>query len=206
MHSPLNVVSPVLASLPVHHNEPVMTNCNFMHLETKIAENVVLTARKGRSNNKIDEETGLPQSCIGIPFRINHDHSMDILLMKSSKNEWRFPGGTWENDESKFECVKRESLEEGGVRVEVKKELLSSLHYSKKHGRISKRYIWFLVEIQEYFTRSAENRERQFFPFAEVSSCLATAEMKTAWITASETLLLMYKDEFDKYNTSQASP
>lgn len=157
-------------------------------LETQVSDNVVLTARKGRENQRIDKETGLPGSCIGIPFRVGREGTLEILLMKNNKNEWRFPGGTWEKDESKIECVLRECLEEGGLRGEVFDELEPTFHVSRKLNKINKRYFWFIVEIKEYFSRAAENRERKFFPFHNVSEQLSTKEMKDNWELAAQNL------------------
>jgi len=182
------------------HEEEVLALDNDVHVDirtmgsrprlktTQISDNVVLTARRGRENQRIDKETGLPGSCIGIPFRHGLD-GLEILLIKSNKGEWKFPGGTWENDESKEQCVVRECLEEGGLRGEIFLELEATFHVSRKLKKINKRYFWFLMEIQEYFSRAAENRERKFFPFQNVSDQLSTKEMKDNWDKASQVLI-----------------
>lgn len=168
----------------------------FVLVETVIPNSVVLTARKGKENQQIDVETGLPGSCIGIPFRVGREGTLEVLLMKSSRNEWRFPGGTWEKDESKEQCVVRECLEEGGLRGEVVRTLSPTFHVSRKSNKVNKRYFWFLIEIKEYFSRTAENRERQFFPYHLVSKQLydSTDEMKNKWASAAKVLAQMYKD------------
>jgi len=164
------------------HSQPMFS------LETKVSDSVVLTARKGRENQRIDKETGLPGSCIGIPFRVGRNGSLEILLITNSKDEWRFPGGTWEKDESKEQCVVRECLEEAGLRGEVFHQLNPTFHVSRKLNKINKRYFWFIVEIKEYFSRAAEERERKFFPFHHVSEQLSTKEMKDNWACAAQVL------------------
>merc|ERR1719445_115686 len=168
--------------------EEVVARDQAMVLETEVSDSTILTARKGRENQRIDEETGLPGSCIGIPFRVGRRGTLEILLMKNTKNEWRFPGGTWEKDESKEQCVVRECLEEGGLRGEVFHQLEPTLHFSRKLNKINKRYFWFLIEIKEYFSRAAENRERKFFPFHHVAEHLSTKEMKENWELAAQIL------------------
>lgn len=170
-------------------------------METEIPKNVTLTARKGRENIRFDPRTGLGFSCIGIPFRVNHDGSFMILLMKSNKGEWRFPGGTWENDETKEQCVVRECLEEGGIHAEVRFEMEPTLHFSRKLQRINKHYFWYVVEISEYFNRSAENRERKFFPLADVAEQLPTGEMRENWAKAAK-----FFETYDDTPSASSSP
>lgn len=148
-----------------------------------VPKDVILTSRsKERKNQMLDDETGLPLACIGIPFRILEDNEgVEILLVKNKKNEWRFPGGTWELDETKEECVVRECLEECGIHAKVIGSLGDSLHFSRKLQRVSKKYQWFLVEVEDFYTRSAEGNERRFVLFDDVFDILVAKEMKEKW-------------------------
>lgn len=166
--------------------------------ETEVPKSVVLTARKGRENSQIDAETGLPGSCIGIPFRVGREGKLEILLIKKSSGDWRFPGGTWETDESKEQCVLRECLEEGGLRGVVVHTLEPTFHMSRKLNKINKRYFWFLVEIKEYFSRAAEDRQRQFFDFHKVMDNLSKKEMKDSWVAATNWLKEWHSNSVSK--------
>lgn len=161
-----------------------------------VPNDVILTSRsKERKNQRLDGETGLPLACIGIPFRILPDNEgVEILLVKNKKNEWRFPGGTWELDETKEECVVRECLEECGILGKVVESLSDSLHFSRKLQRVSKKYHWFLVEVEDFYSRSAEGNERRFVLFDNVFEILVTNEMREKWKDVKE--CEFFKDVF----------
>ena len=49
-------------------------------------------------------------------------------LGKSLENHWEFAGGKIERNETEIDCLKREMLEEFGIKVEIKKFLTTSKH------------------------------------------------------------------------------
>lgn len=46
-------------------------------------------------------------------------HGSRVVLLKNDRGEWELPGGRLEGGEDLEECVRREALEETGLKVEV---------------------------------------------------------------------------------------
>jgi 8-oxo-dGTP diphosphatase len=93
----------------------------------------------------------------------------DILLVKTYKSGWGFPGGQVEVGENLIEAVKREIMEETGVDVEVGELFCVSSNvgkYAIESGEVPTKVMFdFICRVKDGVPRpSEENSESAFVP------------------------------------------
>lgn len=93
----------------------------------------------------------------------------DILLVKTYKSGWGFPGGQIEVGENLIEAVKREIMEETGIDVEVGELFCVSSNvgkYAIESGEVPTKVMFdFICRVKDGVPRpSEENSESAFVP------------------------------------------
>lgn len=106
-----------------------------------------LVARTGRDRQRYHEGNRLVVGAI--PYQ-RIGNKVSVLLVKSRRHEeWCFPKGGWENDESAAEGALREAFEEGGV-------------VGKLGNSLAKREIKRAHQVHEYFALEIHKLEQNW--------------------------------------------
>lgn len=102
------------------------------------------------------------------------DEQGRILLFKHTyrKFEWGLPAGGLEHREQPVDAIKREFLEETGMKIQVKK-LLTAISAREDH-HLSMIYLCKIVSGE--FKESNEISEMRYFPVNELPDMMLTAE------------------------------
>eukprot|EP00455_Lapot_gusevi_P057442 TRINITY_DN9792_c0_g1_i3.p1 TRINITY_DN9792_c0_g1~~TRINITY_DN9792_c0_g1_i3.p1 ORF type:complete len:159 (+),score=28.69 TRINITY_DN9792_c0_g1_i3:92-568(+) len=142
------------------------------------------TARVGREKQRWDGDIRLVCGCV--PFRVNNNQIEILLVRSQKKDQWIFPKGGWENDETAEEAALRECHEEAGVVGEIVAPLFAADIFSRQ--RVPVRLHAFLMKVTQQLDVYAEQgeRSRQWFPLHEAQNMITREEMLMMLRTASE--------------------
>lgn len=116
--------------------------------------------RKQDPQTRYDDD-GTRYQCVAIPYRIVNKCKVEIYMITSrTRGDYIFPGGGWEKNESRQECVQREAFEEAGIRGIVGKELVSDQKYISDKGNKSR--LWgYLLEVTDVLDEWPEPERRR---------------------------------------------
>lgn len=122
--------------------------------------------------------------CMTLPMRSCEDNARkaEILLITSrKKGDYVFPRGGWDNDETKIECARRETLEEAGVVGNIIATFGSFIKPSPK-GYNTKIYV-YIMEVNQVHERWAEEDERKrlWVPVDKVLDHLTRPDLVKLW-------------------------
>ncbi|KAI3920827.1 hypothetical protein MKW98_005653 [Papaver atlanticum] len=120
---------------------------------------VALVSRTGRQHQRYNLK-GCRQVVGCIPYRFDDEDQLEVLVISSQKNhKMLFPKGGWEIDESMEEAALRETLEEAGVKGEVKCNLGKWSFKSKRYDTFYEGYM-FSLHVKDELESWAESHVR----------------------------------------------
>ena len=97
----------------------------------------------------------------------------EVLMISSSADtsRWIFPKGGWETDETVEAAAQRETLEEGGVVVELRRQI-GWFNVVNSAGRMTTRLCVFEAACVEQLDSWAEgSRQRKWMPIEDAKAC-----------------------------------
>ena len=108
----------------------------------------------------------------GLVCRRNADGVTEILLVhRPAYDDWSFPKGKLEPDESEAEAATREVEEETGLRCRLERELATA-RYEDARGRSKSVRYWLMTEVGGRLEAANEIDEVRFVPIAEAATLL----------------------------------
>lgn len=101
-----------------------------------------------------------------------HGHAVEVLIVHRPRyDDWDFPKGKREPDESDLECAIRETREESGYEGEIVRELASDRYQVKGRDKIVR---WWLMRCTGgAFTANDEVDEIRWLPPSEAEQLLS---------------------------------
>jgi len=117
---------------------------------------------------------GVVRAAGGIPWRRGPDGVVEVLLVhRPRQDDWSFPKGKLEPDESWEAAARREVHEETGLHVVLGNELPGAV-YVDRHGRPKSVRFWALkVTGEDPFAPGDEIDDRCWLPVAEAEARLS---------------------------------
>lgn len=106
----------------------------------------------------------------GVVFKKENGQTLWLIVKPQGTDRWQLPKGKIEEDENVFSAAKRETEEEGGVKVKVIKKIGSSSYFYFWEGsRRFKIVVYFLMQYlgETKKGHDEEIEETQFLPFKE---------------------------------------
>jgi 8-oxo-dGTP pyrophosphatase MutT (NUDIX family) len=101
-----------------------------------------------------------------------HRDGLVLLVHRPKYDDWTFPKGKAEPDESDLECALREVREETGLECATEREL-SETHYDDRFGRPKRVRWWLMTPLGGEFTPSREVDEILWQTPAEAAELLS---------------------------------
>ena len=95
-----------------------------------------------------------------------------LLIHRPGYDDWTFPKGKADGDESDEDCAVREVLEETGLRCRLSSELPSTT-YTDSHGRPKRVRYWLMAPVSGAFTPNREVDEVRWCDPAEAAKLLS---------------------------------
>lgn len=130
------------------------------------------------------------KSCGIVVFR-EVDHKIEYLLLKSRMHEdWGFPKGHVEGNETEYETAKREVLEEAGLDVKIIEGFRAPIEYLVKEN-IYKTVIYFVgvFENQEVHMQASEIIDFVWVDFDQALKQLAHDNTKEVILKVNQFLV-----------------
>ena len=117
------------------------------------------------------------------------DRKPYYLLICSKGDDWGFPKGHLEKDESVKEAALREIKEETGINVDLVTSFKRTLEYSLPNGN-DKIVYYFIGEFkdQEFKKQEDEVKEIRLLPYEEALEILTYDDMKSIFRQAHEVI------------------
>ena len=118
------------------------------------------------------------------------DNKVNYLISKDFHNNWGFPKGHLENDETEIEAAIREIKEEVGVDVSLNASFKETLEYIMPNG-INKKSIYFLACFENQIPKRQleEVQEIKILPYDKARQLLTFDNMKEVLDKANKILI-----------------
>jgi 8-oxo-dGTP pyrophosphatase MutT (NUDIX family) len=128
----------------------------------------------------------------GVPWRVHPDAGVQVLLVHRPRyDDWTFPKGKRDGDETDRQCAVREVLEETGLQVVLGRELPTS-EYMDAQGRPKVVRYWTMTVTDGAFEANAEVDEVAWLSVPEAAGRLSYRRdqpVLTAFAAAVEDLV-----------------
>lgn len=119
-------------------------------------------ARTGRHSQRYEIREGVKYRLVvgAVPYKPSTSGLPQILLVNSRKypDEWLFPKGGWEDDETDEECALREAWEESGCVGELRDRLIYEEVISG--GKENQLHSYYLLEVSTLENQWPEKKDR----------------------------------------------
>ena len=123
-------------------------------------------------------------------YRLNENFQKEYLILNYNYGHWDFPKGNIESGETEIETIKREILEETGIKdIQIKQGFREhvSYKYRKKSKLINKSVIYYLAETKsKQVTLSFEHNDYAWLDYAKSNTKLSFANSKKVLKNANE--------------------
>lgn len=121
---------------------------------------------------------GTPQQASAVPYRLDPDGNMWVLLVTNSRGEWIVPKGTIEPNRSAEQTALIESLEEAGITGTLDAAELGRYIYVKNGASLV--VAVYSMRVDRVLVRWLEqaDREREWFRYAEATERLSRADLR----------------------------
>jgi len=119
-----------------------------------------------------------PQQAAAVPYRVDPEGDLWVLLVTNSRGEWIVPKGTIEPNRSAEQTALIESLEEAGVTGTLDKAELGRYTYVK--GGASLLVAVYSMRVDRVLVRWLEqaDREREWFRYVEATERLSRTDLR----------------------------
>ncbi len=119
-----------------------------------------------------------PQQAAAVPYRVDPEGNLWVLLVTNSRGEWIVPKGTIEPNRSAEQTALIESLEEAGITGSLDGLELGRYNYVK--GGASLLVAVYSMRVDRVLVRWLEQaeREREWFRYAEATERLSRTDLR----------------------------
>lgn len=105
--------------------------------------------------------------------RTGQDGRTEALVVHRPRyDDWTFPKGKAEPDESDEDCARREVEEETGLRCQLVRHLVD-VEYTDRRGRPKVARYWLMVALGGSFVPNREVDELRWLPLPEAAALLS---------------------------------
>lgn len=119
-----------------------------------------------------------PHQAAAVPYRVDPDGNLWVLLVTNSRGEWIVPKGTIELNRSAEQTALIESLEEAGITGALDGAELGRYVYVKNGASLL--VAVYSMRVDRVLARWLEqaDREREWFRYAEATERLSRADLR----------------------------
>ena len=123
---------------------------------------------------------------------LNRDHQ--VVMIRSRKGDYSFPGGGLEEGESQLETLRREALEEAGIVIKEAARLIGVVKEQRRSLEVSGAYFmmtssYYLCDVKAYAKPQLEEYEKEW-GFTPVPIDIAWAYKKNLEVFKRQDLVI----------------
>ena len=112
---------------------------------------------------------------------INKETKKIGLVYRQNKNDYSFPKGHLEEDESLIECAIRETKEEVGRNCEIVSENIYIERYVTPSGEDVEMYYYLAIDKGSYDNTNEDSHDLVWMDFDKIEETLSYPGLKLAW-------------------------